>query len=98
MNRHFILVTRNTTDYNIAYRQALFKRPTHFIYNLVLPISDALPARKLLNSSDVDGIDTRAVVGQQCSERSSDDFRPIDYGDCVSEQAITKWQDRVVYS
>lgn len=53
---------------------------------------------KLLDAIDIDRVDLGSVVGEESSQRTTNDFRTVDDGDDSSVEAVTVGKDHVVDS
>lgn len=58
------LLSWYTTDHHIAQGHAILQTPPLFFNDVVPPILDPFPSRKLLHAGYIDRIHTRAIIGQ----------------------------------
>jgi hypothetical protein len=94
--RHLVRLNWHTGDDDIAKRKALFEAPSLLVLDLVAVLLDALATGEELHTSDVNGIDGSAVVGQESSQRSAIDLGSVDDGDGLAKETVASGQDGVV--
>lgn len=86
----------DSSNDNVTEWKTVLELPTLLVLDLVAGLLDALSSGEDLDTSDVDGVDGGAIVGEEGSKRSAVDLGSVDDSDSLSEKSVPGSQDGVV--
>jgi hypothetical protein len=86
----------DTSNDNVAERQAVLELPALLVCNLVAGLLDTLSSGEDLDTSDIYGVDGGTIVSEEGSERSAVDLGSVDDSDGLAEESVAGCQDGVV--
>lgn len=91
-----VLVTGNTSNNHVTERHNILQSLALKINNLMRSLLQPLTTSKLLHTSNINRVNTSAIISQQSSKRTTHDLRAVHDTDRVSEETVSVRKDGVV--